>query len=89
MTDKTQDEVLATHIALGAKAKQAYNIYLKDFISQRRYEIFQQFQTAEFNTATLEELKRCDMALADLEGTILSTIAVGAKAEQTLKDTTK
>ncbi len=88
-TEKLKEDVLRERIDLGASAKQAYELYVKQFIASRRTTIFQQFSRPEFNIEKLAELKRCDMALSDLEGQILADISIGKKAEQELKNTTK
>lgn len=88
-TEKTKEDILNERIALGARASQAYELYVKQFISAQRKIIFQQFSTEPFNIEVIAELKRCDMALSSLEGQIQADIAYGKKATQELKDTTK
>lgn len=85
MTEKTQAEILRDRIDVGSRAAQAYDLYMAAFIANRRKYIFQQFSSAPFDAEKLAELKRCDMALSDLEGTIQAEISVGKAAEEELK----
>ena len=46
--------------------------------------MYDAFKASVFDEAKLLELKRCQMALSDLQGQILSDIAFGKKAEREL-----
>lgn len=79
-----QEHSLHVQIEKGRAAQRAYDTYLQDFFAGREAIMYDAFKASVFDEAKLLELKRCQMALSDLQGQILSDIAFGKKAEREL-----
>lgn len=83
MTEQ-QEHILRVQIEKGRAAQRAYDTYLKDFFTEREAMLYNEFKASAFDEAKLLELKRCQMALSDLQGQINSDIAFGKEAERKL-----
>jgi hypothetical protein len=83
--DKTNKQILQERVIIGQNAQRAFDLYLAAFFKERELTIYTEFVNSSFDEAKLAELKRCQMALIDLKGTVLSDIAMGKSAEENLK----
>jgi hypothetical protein len=83
MTEQ-QEHSLRVQIEKGRAAQRAYDTYLRNFFAEREAMMYDTFKASTFDEAKLLELKRCQMALSDLQGQILSDIAFGKEAERKL-----
>jgi hypothetical protein len=82
--DKTNKQILQERVTLGQEAQRAFGLYLNEFFKMRELMLYTDFINLPFDEVKLLELKRCQMALADLKGKVLSDIAVGKASEQQL-----
>lgn len=77
-------------IALGTKAKHAYELYVRDFIERVEKQLYDNFQACPVGQdETVLEIKRLSAALAALKQAILSDIETGRMAELQLAKTEK
>lgn len=83
--EKTNRQILEERAKLGQEAQHAMNLYLTTFFKERELVIYTEFVNASFDEAKIVELKRMQMALAELEGQVLSDISVGRAADIELK----
>jgi hypothetical protein len=82
--DKTNKQILQERVIMGQQAQRAFDLYLDAFFKEREALLYADFFNLPFDEAKLLELKRCQMALSDLKGKVLSDIAMGKAAEQQL-----
>lgn len=82
--DKSNHQILEERIAQGQNAQRAWDSYLEAFFKERELLLYTDFINLPFDEDKLLELKRCQMALSDLKGKVLSDISVGKASEQQL-----
>lgn len=82
--DKTNKQILQERVIIGQNAQRAWDSYLEAFFKARELLLYTDFINLPFDEAKLLELKRCQMALSDLKGKVLSDIAIGKASEQQL-----
>lgn len=82
--DKTNKQILQERVIMGQQAQRAFDLYLDAFFKERELTIYTDFINLPFDEAKLLELKRCQMALCDLKGKVLSDIAIGKASETQL-----
>jgi hypothetical protein len=82
---RDNQQILEGRVKRGQEAQRAMDVYLAEFFKERELTIYTEFVNSPFDEAKLTELKRCQMALVDLKGTVLSDIAMGKSAEENLK----
>jgi hypothetical protein len=82
--DKTNKQILQERVIMGQQAQKAFDLYLEQFFKERELLLYTDFINLPFDEDKLLELKRCQMALSDLKGKVLSDITVGKFSEQTL-----
>lgn len=75
---------LHKEIALGKKAQQAYDSYLKDYFARRREGLFSNFIEAQMDDDQIIGLKRVTDALLALETSVQTDIQNGQLAEAEL-----
>ena len=83
--EKTNQQILEARVKKGQNAQRAWDLYLEQFFRDRELTIYTEFVNSPFDEAKLTELKRCQMALIDLKGAVLSDISIGKQAEESLK----
>jgi hypothetical protein len=83
--EKTNKQILQERVTIGQNAQRAFDLYLDTFFKERELNIYTEFVNSPFDEVKLTELKRCQMALVDLKGKVLSDISVGKNAEESLK----
>jgi hypothetical protein len=84
MMDKTNKQILQERVIMGQRAQSAFDSYLDTFFKERELLLYTDFINLPFDEAMLLELKRCQMALSDLKGKVLSDISIGKASEQQL-----
>ncbi len=82
--DKTNKQILQERVIMGQNAQRAFDLYLDVFFKERELVLYTDFINLPFDEVKLLELKRCQMALSDLKGKVLSDISVGKASEQQL-----
>jgi len=82
--DKSNRQILEERIAQGRQAQMAWDLYLDAFFKERDLVLYTDFINLPFDEAKLLELKRCQMALSDLKGKVLSDITIGKASEKQL-----
>lgn len=82
--DKTNKQILQERVIMGQNAQRAFSLYLDAFFKDREQVLYTDFINMAFDEAKLLELKRCQMALSDLKGKVLSDIAIGKASEKQL-----
>lgn len=82
--DKSNRQILEERIVQGRQAQMAWDSYLDEFFKERELLLYTDFINLPFDEAKLLELKRCQMALSDLKGKVLSDITIGKSSEQQL-----
>lgn len=82
--DKSNRQILEERITQGQRAQSAYDSYLDTFFKERELMLYTDFINLPFDEVKLLELKRCQMALSDLKGKVLSDIAIGKASEKQL-----
>lgn len=82
--EKTNKQILQERVIIGQNAQRAFDSYLDTFFKERELLLYTDFINLPFDEAKLLELKRCQMALSDLKGKVLSDISIGKASEQQL-----
>ena len=82
--DKTNKQILQERVIMGQNAQRAFDLYFDTFFKERELLLYTDFINLPFDEAKLLELKRCQMALSDLKGKVLSDIAIGKASEKQL-----
>ena len=82
--DKTNKQILQERGIMGQQAQRAWDLYLDAFFKERELLLYTDFINLPFDEDKLLELKRCQMALSDLKGKVLSDIAIGKASEKQL-----
>jgi len=79
--DKSNRQILEERIVQGRQAQTAWDLYLDAFFKERELQLYTDFINLPFDEDKLLELKRCQMALSDLKGKVLSDITIGKASE--------
>jgi hypothetical protein len=82
--DKTNKQILQERVIMGQQAQKAFDSYLDTFFKERELMLYTDFINLPFDEAKLLELKRCQLAISDLKGKILTDISIGKASEQQL-----
>ena len=82
--DKTNKQILQERVIMGQNAQRAFDLYLDTFFKERELLLYTDFINLPFDEAKLLELKRCQMALSDLKGKVLTDITIGKSSEKQL-----
>lgn len=82
--DKTNKQILQERVIMGQNAQRAFDLYLERVFKEKELQLYADFSNLSFDADKLLELKRRQMALSDLKGTVLSDITIGKASEQQL-----
>lgn len=81
-------EIYEQEVSRAAKAEMAYNTFIRDFIEQKKFDLFNRFAEANPLTDTgkeeLFETRRMCAVVTSLEQEILSVIQTGELAKKSL-----
>lgn len=92
MTDTTeftdaQLSQLNQEIESGKRASKAYDIFLRQFIDDKREQLYQAFRDNSLEDINkLADIKRLDLALASIENEVFSVIETGRLASISLNN---
>jgi hypothetical protein len=84
LMDKTNKQILQERVIIGQNAQKSWDAYLKAFFKERELMLYTDFINLPFDEVKLLELKRCQLAISDLKGKVLSDITVGKASEKQL-----
>jgi hypothetical protein len=81
MTEELQAPVLEAELALGRRAEQAYNLYVRAHIERTVLNVYSEIENCSVaDLETLQKLKGLLTAIRGLESSILSDIDTGKMA---------
>lgn len=85
--DDKQRSILEDEVSKGRQAKQAYDIFIKGYIEDKKYSIFTNFcEGSSIDPDFLSECKRLMILLNNMEQQVLTIIETGELASKTLGD---